>query len=266
MGVLYGFKASIIRLNKTYISITMKIGTKSVIFGAHCFFIHPFFLALAWWKLYSFPWDIRLWFVFFLHDIGYLGKPNMDGEEGETHPELGAKIVSRLFDDGKNFNANSLTNRDLWKYALGEKSYYIDDKGKEKRVPKDGNFWYRFSLYHSRFYSKAKGIYFSPLCAADKLAVGLEPIWLYLPRVILTGEIKEYMHLATKEGGKYQQDNVHKKEYKSKIEWANRMLKWCREWGYTYRNGKDPTTLNEAIKTITLEERDKLNKDIIKII
>lgn len=76
----------------------MKIGTKSILFGAHCFFLHPWFVALAWWKLYGFPFDPRLWFVFFFHDFGYIGKPNMDGEEGEKHVELGAIIVSRLFD------------------------------------------------------------------------------------------------------------------------------------------------------------------------
>src|SRR5690348_11894818 len=46
------------------------IGTKSVICGAHCFFLHPWFVALAWWKLYGFPWDPRLWFAFWLHDLG----------------------------------------------------------------------------------------------------------------------------------------------------------------------------------------------------
>ena len=27
----------------------MRVGTKSVLFGAHCFFIHPFFVAVGWW-------------------------------------------------------------------------------------------------------------------------------------------------------------------------------------------------------------------------
>jgi hypothetical protein len=72
----------------------MKIGTKSVLFGAHCFFLHPWFVAYAWWKLYGFPFDLRLWVAFFVHDIGYLGKPNMDGSEGERHPYTGAKIMS----------------------------------------------------------------------------------------------------------------------------------------------------------------------------
>ncbi|MEA4975426.1 MAG: hypothetical protein VB046_06790 [Paludibacter sp.] len=74
----------------------MKIGTKSVLFGAHCFFIHPFFVALAWIKLYGFPFDPRIWIAFFVHDLGYIGKPNIDGPEGESHVELGAKIM-RIF-------------------------------------------------------------------------------------------------------------------------------------------------------------------------
>ena len=71
----------------------MKIGTRSVLYGAHQFAIHPWFVALAWWKLYGFPWDPRLWVAFFVHDLGYLGKPNMDGPEGERHVELGAWIM-----------------------------------------------------------------------------------------------------------------------------------------------------------------------------
>lgn len=72
----------------------MKIGTKSVLFGAHAFWLHPWFVAWAWWKLYGFPWNLLLWLAFFVHDLGYLGKPNMDGPEGETHPVLGARIMS----------------------------------------------------------------------------------------------------------------------------------------------------------------------------
>jgi hypothetical protein len=76
----------------------MKIGTKSVLFGAHQFLIHPWFVAAAWWKLYGFPWDPRLWVAFILHDLGYWGKPNMDGPEGETHVEWAANVMGYLFD------------------------------------------------------------------------------------------------------------------------------------------------------------------------
>jgi len=51
----------------------MKVGTKGVLFGGHCFFIHPWFVALAWWRLYGFPFDPKLWIAFFVHDIGLLG-------------------------------------------------------------------------------------------------------------------------------------------------------------------------------------------------
>src|SRR5450759_2462608 len=49
----------------------MRVGTKSVLFGAHCFFIHPIFVAVGWSILFRFPWDLRLWAAFFLHDLGY---------------------------------------------------------------------------------------------------------------------------------------------------------------------------------------------------
>lgn len=131
----------------------MKIGTKSVLFGAHCFFLHPFFVAYAWYKLYGFPFDPRLWVAFFVHDIGYMGKPNMDGDEGELHPYLGATFM---------------------KFFFGKK-------------------WYEFTLYHSRFLAKKNNAHFSKLCVADKLAIVITPSWIYLPMVRATGEIKEYM-------------------------------------------------------------------------
>src|SRR5258708_21448786 len=73
---------------------SMRTGTKSVLFGFHKFLIHPLFVARAWSILYGFPVDPRLWLAFFVHDLGYIGKVNMDDEAGETHPELGAKIMS----------------------------------------------------------------------------------------------------------------------------------------------------------------------------
>ncbi len=134
----------------------MKIGTKSVLYGAHCFFIHPFAVAAGWTKLYGFPLDPRVWAGFFLHDIGYVGRSDMDGPEGERHPEVGARIMGRMF----------------------------------------GNEWYYFTLYHSRYYAKGHGMPVSKLCFADKLAFTLTPRWLYLPMVRATGEINEYIERA----------------------------------------------------------------------
>lgn len=157
----------------------MRIGTKSVLFGVHCFLLHPLFIAIGWWQEYGWsavrvgvrwmesPWEIggvmqpvytslrdpRLWVAFLVHDIGYLGKPNMDGPEGETHPELGARIMRWLF----------------------------------------GDVWGDFCLTHSRYYAKRLGRDVSPLCAADKRVFTIEPAWLYLPRARASGELDEFI-------------------------------------------------------------------------
>ena len=131
----------------------MKVGTKSVLFGVHQFAIHPWIVAAAWWLLYGFPWDPRLWCAFFLHDLGYWGKPNMDGPEGETHPEWAARIMGAVF----------------------------------------GQRWGDFTLLHSRFYAKRLAKPFSRLCVADKLAIALTPAWLYLRQASVTRELQEYM-------------------------------------------------------------------------
>lgn len=159
----------------------MKIGTKSILFGAHCFLIHPVIIFIAWWKLYGFPWDPRLWIAFFVHDLGYWGKPNMDGPEGQTHPELGAKIMS-IF-------------------------------GKE---------WADFTRDHSRFYAEIRNVNFSRLCVADKLAIGIEPQWLYLPRVIWTGEVLEYIQMSCK-------------SFMTIPEWNLWVKKYLTDWAYENR-------------------------------
>lgn len=148
----------------------MKIGTKSVLYGAHCLLIHPVFVLIAWIKLYGWPWDPRLWIAFFVHDLGYWGKPNIDGEEGVTHPELGAFLMHKWFD--RSFKVNGSTLRPL--------------------------YWYNLCYYHSRSLSKKDGRPCSKLYAADKLAMALEPKWLYLPRVNWTGEINEYMEICVR--------------------------------------------------------------------
>jgi hypothetical protein len=107
----------------------MNIGTRSVLYGAHCAVIHPWFLAAAWWKLYGFPWDVRLWAAFWLHDIGYFSKRDMDGSEGETHVELGARVMSLLF--GKSWGAFSKLCgiRGNFKRFLGQRGMGVRGKG-----------------------------------------------------------------------------------------------------------------------------------------
>ena len=130
----------------------MNVGTKSILFGVHCFAIHPIMIFVAWWRLYGFPWDPRLWVAFLVHDIGYWGKPNMDGPEGELHPYAGARIMGRLF----------------------------------------GEDWYWFTLLHSRYLAKKLDRQPSKLAIADKYVAVIEPSWLYLPRAIASGEINDY--------------------------------------------------------------------------
>jgi hypothetical protein len=129
------------------------VGTKSVLFGAHCLLVHPVMVGLGWGKLFGFPWDIRLWFAFALHDVGYVGRDNMDGASGEQHVILGARIMGWLF----------------------------------------GPAWADECYRHSRYWSQRMGMPVSRLCLADKLAFAITPAWLYLPMARWTGELAEYM-------------------------------------------------------------------------
>ena len=166
----------------------MKIGTKSVLFGAHCWCIHPFFVAAAWSKLYGFPKDYRLWAAFFVHDLGYIGKPNIDGPEGETHVELGAKIMHRF--DGPQERAVAQVDPP----SGFEKTHRIVCRrpgiyGEVFEFERGSTEWRDLCLYHSRYYAKAAGVEVSKLCAADKRATSLEPYWRYMPRIWLSGEL-----------------------------------------------------------------------------
>jgi len=186
----------------------MTIGTKSVLFGAHCFFLHPWFVAAAWWKLYGFPFDPRLWLAFVVHDLGYIGKSNMDGPEGETHVELGAQIMEFFF----------------------------------------GWQWGNFSRYHSRFYAKKDGVRPSRLCIADKLAIALTPAWLYLPMVRATGEIHEYMALAKKrnlagEGGKYVHMTLGTTD---QCVWYADVQRYVYQWVQEHKDGREDTWTPDA--------------------
>lgn len=163
----------------------MKVGTKSVLFGVHQFLIHPLLLAIAWCKLYGFPWDPRLWVAFFVHDLGYIGKPNMDGPEGETHPIFGAIVMTCLF-DGALFDRRLPLNVADWMAWTAE--WVSPPIGK----------WGLFTLLHSRYLAKKLGMQPSRLAIADKLVIAIEPSWLYLPRAIASGEIHDYFEQAAK--------------------------------------------------------------------
>lgn len=166
----------------------MKVGTKSILFGVHAFWLHPIFVAIAWIKLYGFPKQFPVWIAFIVHDLGYWGKPNMDGKEGETHVELGANIMHKLFD---------------------KKNRFIDIGRNQTMLINGSNKWYNFTLYHSRFYAKANNHPISKLCVADKYAIVIEPSWFYLFRARLSGEINEYITIHYKRTGEVYTKNKY---------------------------------------------------------
>lgn len=211
----------------------MKVGTKSILFGAHCWFIHPWFVALAWWKLYGFPWDIRLWVAFFVHDLGYWGKPNMDGPEGEEHVLFGARVMHRLFDRETDYPAKSLL-------------YGLPNKEAAERWDRLTE-WGDFCLYHSRFYAKRDNKPFSSLCVADKLSVALEPWWLYLPRVYASGELWEYLALAGGKNNSKYEGEPNSKYVSMQLEtgtvrgWHKAMTSYLRDWVAEHQDGRQDT-------------------------
>ena len=186
----------------------MTLGTRSVLFGAHQFAIHPWFVAAAWWRLYGFPWDPRLWLAFAIHDLGYVGKPNMDGAEGETHPVWAARLMGRLF----------------------------------------GPRWHDFCLLHSRFYAKTLDQPFSRLCVADKLAIALTPSWLYVPMVRLTGEIDEYRQgVRGRTKARVASMGWNHDDEESDWSWHRRVQDYCRAWAYEHRDGREDTWTSAAV-------------------
>lgn len=154
----------------------MNVGTKSLLFGVHAFWFHPVTVFIAWCKLYGFPnWKETV--CIFIHDWGYWGCPNMDGKEGEQHPKLAAHLADKWFDGERG-----------WTY--------------------DGTYS-ALCLFHSRGTAKLCKTAPSKLCWADKLSIKYDPWFLYLPRAILSGEIKEYRKRADEFGEiKYDRTNL----------------------------------------------------------
>lgn len=209
----------------------MKVGTKSVLFGAHCFLLHPIFVAIAWIKLYGFPFDPRIWVAFFVHDLGYIGKPNMDGPEGETHVKLGARIMGFLFD------LYPGTIR-FWLWSINMKLYIWRIKhgslvflNPKSRIPNYSTKWSDFSLYHSRYYAKKHNVLPSKLCIADKLSFCVTPRWLYLPMVNATGEIKEYLKMAQ------MSETKHWQPVQGQINWHKQLYKYMEGWVNAHKDG-----------------------------
>jgi hypothetical protein len=149
----------------------MKIGLKSILFGYHAFWLHPFFVAEAWRRIYGLPFDPRLWVAFFVHDLGYYDCAHMDDAKGERHPEFGAKVMHFLFD---------------WPRFL------LDANGGYVCMAVETHVWECFCLYHSRTYAARDRQPISRLAYADKLSFLLYPQWLLKLLYRLSGEFEEY--------------------------------------------------------------------------
>jgi len=190
---------------------SLPVGTRSILIGAHQFLIHPLYVAKAWRLLYGPPRDPRLWLAFFLHDLGYWGRHDLDGPDGERHVEWAARVM-RPF----------------------------------------GRDWSWLCLLHSRYYARSVNLPPSRLCAADKLAMTLEPEWLYLPRVILSGECWEYLHEFAfgKYGGhgsvditrqELQARRLTPRVWRALRTWYRHTRAYLREWAYEHADGRADT-------------------------
>lgn len=188
----------------------MRVGTKSVLFGVHSVLLHPWFVAFAFFRLYGFPWDARLWFAFLVHGLGYLHKREMEGSEGERHVELGGRIMRTLF----------------------------------------GPEWGAFTLAHSRYWAKRNGQRYSRLCVADKLAFVLTPPWLYLPMARATGELWEYMQRSAERqagGERFTAEESILVASSDPREWLKGLQSYTRRWVEQHRQGcADSWTVAES--------------------
>lgn len=148
----------------------MKIGSRSLVFGAHQVIIHPLFVLAAWVKLYGWP-EWRMLIAIVIHDWGYWGSPNMDGPEGELHPIWAAKWCAR-----RGWRAEALECLKHSRFICKSMDKLGGDTLSSILC---GDF--RFNNEPSR------------LCWADKLGTAYMPTGLWVFLAWLTGELREYM-------------------------------------------------------------------------
>ncbi|HEX5481846.1 MAG TPA: hypothetical protein VFZ08_04395 [Terriglobia bacterium] len=194
----------------------MRVGTKSILFGAHCAAIHPIAVLVAWVKLYGFPRDPRLILSFVVHDWGYWQKESMDGPQGDRHVELGGRIMDVLC----------------------------------------GARWGSFVRRHSRYWCQRYGEPYSRLCVADKLAFVITPAWLYLPMTYATGELDEYMAVADGQhaGGKFTNAERLLLQSGDARLWLKGLKSYTARWVEEHRSeGRDARTgSGEVLKKLRL--------------
>ena len=145
----------------------MKVGTKSLLFGVHQFLWHPLTVILAWHHLFSKWPSFNEFIAIIVHDWGYWGSPDMDGPEGELHPERSSDFLWYIFE---------------WFPPGGWENHLAI-----RRLVK----------YHSRHLARKDGVVPSKLCWADKYSMAYDPWWLYLPRAWASGELTEYRQMSS---------------------------------------------------------------------
>lgn len=198
----------------------LPVGSRSLLYGSHCWFIHPWFVARAWVILYGKPTHWAQWLSFVVHDWGYWNCRNMDGEEGEAHPNAGAMIVG----------------------------YWC------------GPAWHDFCLLHSRYYAKRLNLPYSRLCVADKLAFAVTPAWVYIPCAWLSGEVWEYLPNAlASDKPHFRSFHRLWKCYGAAIQaegapirvvwivlkdWHDCLSQYMRDWACQHRDGQEDTWTN----------------------
>lgn len=160
----------------------MNVGTKSLLFGVHQFLWHPYTVYRAWVELYKTRPTWRETACIIIHDWGYWGSPNMDGEEGTRHPELGATIAGGFF------------GTDYEDLVLLHSRHYVKEANERIR--------YADKAFHLLEDIDPATVEVQPskLCWADKLSILYDPKWWYLLRARLSGEIKEYRQNAARAG------------------------------------------------------------------
>lgn len=222
-------------------------------FGAHCFLWHPLFVLRAWIKLYGWPWDPRIWIAFFVHDLGYWGKPNIDGHEGRLHVEFGARVMHWLFDRPKvEKHVEPYCTRLQYEklFKEGWKPYQVIGPHlffKRKIHP---TTWHDFCLYHSRYYAKKNGAKPSQLCFADKLSICLIPQWLYLLAVNATGEIKEYLKNAESDIEiPFEKSSLNGTSVLDQEEWFCQLRVYIRVWVRVHIDGREDTWTGTKIRS-----------------
>jgi hypothetical protein len=198
----------------SFLNRVLPVGSRSLLFGVHQFIWHPITVAVAWRKLYG-KWPTFLESICILvHDWGYWGCSDMDGERGKRHPELGSRLAATwvarvyrwrvwscvplvlLLTKIGHEALKKMAKERAFGYYLGQLRGGINARCTLNAI--DAHFLVR---YHSRSMAKLENAPTSPLCAPDKLCVLFDPHWFYWLRATLSGEGREFRQNAVSKIG-----------------------------------------------------------------